>query len=216
MRISMHPDQFTLINSLKGGIFKRSVRELLYHARILDLMGLGMDARIQIHVGGVYGDKNAGIARFIERYTKLPEEVKRRLAIENDDISYTLADCLRISDAVGIPVIFDVFHHELNSSGESIARALEKAAVTWKKRDGILMVDYSSQKRNARKGSHSESIDMKQFSAFLKKSRGIDFDLMLEIKDKEKSAVKAVKAAENDPRLIAPRQKGNSPLLVTT
>ena len=55
------------------------------------------------------------------------------------------------------------------------------------------MVDYSSQKKDALKGSHAESIDMKDFKNFISKSKGINFDIMLEIKDKEKSALKAKK-----------------------
>ena len=57
IRISMHPDPFTLINSRDEAIFERSCRELLYHAQVLDAMELDRTAKIQIHVGGVYGDK---------------------------------------------------------------------------------------------------------------------------------------------------------------
>jgi UV DNA damage endonuclease len=71
MRISMHPDQFTLINSIKDEIFERSKKELRYHAEILDLMKLDTSAKIQIHVGGAYGDKKASMERFITRFNKL-------------------------------------------------------------------------------------------------------------------------------------------------
>ncbi len=200
IRISMHPDQFTLINSLKEDIFERSRKELLYHARVLDLLGLNRTAKIQIHVGGVYGDKPAAIERFIARYRTLEKEILRRLVIENDDVSYTLADCLAISRKTGIPVLFDVFHHSVNSSGETVEEAVRAAAATWKKRDGILMVDYSSQKKGASRGSHTESIDLRDFKKFLASTRPVDFDVMLEIKDKEKSARKAVAAVDGDPR----------------
>lgn len=200
MRASMHPDQFTLINSVRPEIFKRSVRELVYHATILDLMGLGTDARIQIHVGGVYGDKSAGLRRFIERFKKLPHAVRRRLAVENDDVSYTLADCMEIHKATGVPVVFDAFHHRLNSSGEPLRRGVELAASTWKRRDGALIVDYSEQKRGARRGTHAASIDLRKFRRFLAETGSIDFDVMLEIKDKERSALKAIRAARADAR----------------
>ncbi|HPM43453.1 MAG TPA: UV DNA damage repair endonuclease UvsE, partial [Candidatus Omnitrophota bacterium] len=83
IRISMHPDQFTLINSRDEDIFGRSVKELLYHAEVLDLMGLDGTAKIQIHVGGVYGDKASSIGRFIKRYQELPGPIRKRLVIEN-------------------------------------------------------------------------------------------------------------------------------------
>ncbi len=204
IRISMHPDQFTLINSIKEDIFKRSRRELLYHARVLDLMELNRTAKIQIHVGGVYGEKEAAMERFVSRYRSLEEEVRRRLVIENDNTSYTLADCLALSGRTGIPVLFDVFHHSVNSSGETVKESVAAAAGTWKKRDGILMVDYSSQKPGAARGSHTETIDIRDFKKFLAASRPVDFDVMLEIKDKEQSALKAATAARTDPRFSPP------------
>jgi UV DNA damage endonuclease len=109
MRVSMHPDQFILINSLDKEIFQRSVKELLYHAEVLDLSGVDETAKIQIHVGGVYGNKGQGIKRFIERYKRLADRIKRRLVIENDDRLYNVEDCLEIHEEIKIPVVFDVF-----------------------------------------------------------------------------------------------------------
>ena len=195
MRISMHPDQFVLLNALDREIVESSIRELEYHCRVLDLMGLSAAAKVQIHVGGVYGDKPASIARFVERYRKLPVAVRRRLVIENDDRCYTVADCLEVRRRTGVPVLFDVFHHKVNCSGESVHAALAACAKTWRKRDGILMVDYSSQEPGERKGRHAEHIDLADFRRFLKAARGIDCDVMLEIKDKEQSALAAIAAA---------------------
>ena len=202
MRISMHPDQFTLINSLDKDIFERSRRELLYHAEVLDLLGLDRTAKIQIHAGGVYGDKQKSMERFARRYKMLDKAVTGRLVIENDDVSYTFRECLSISRETGAPVLFDVFHHSINCSGETAHDAIRLAQNTWHKKDGILMADYSSQKPGARPGTHTESINIKCFKDFLKASRPYDLDIMLEIKDKEKSALKAVKALEGDRRLV--------------
>ncbi len=199
-RISVHPDQFTLINSLSEEIFERSRKELIYHAQILDLMRLDASAKIQIHVGGVYGDKTRSIATFVARYTRLDDEITRRLVIENDERLYDVGDCLEISFKTGIPVLFDAFHHKINhrSGMEKIDFALVNW--TWQAKDGVPMVDYSSQKPAAKPGSHTESIDIADFEAFLAGTRPHDFDVMLEIKDKEASANKALKIALNDPR----------------
>ena len=192
IRISMHPDQFTLINSLREDVFERSCRELEYHCQVLDVMKLDLDAKIQIHVGGVYGDKPASIKRFTDRYHQLDPSVRRRLVIENDDRQYSLQDCLIINRKCSVPVLFDFFHHRLLNQGEPVEKAITAAAATWKKKDGILMVDYSSQQPGKRPGSHTESIDTDDFAMFLQKTKGMDFDIMLEIKDKEKSGLKAV------------------------
>jgi UV DNA damage endonuclease len=196
----MHPDQFTLINSLDTGVFERSLEELRYHARVLDLMRLDAFAKIQIHVGGGYGDTGKSITRFIERFGRIDEGIRRRLVVENDDRIYRVEHCLRIHGETRIPVLFDVFHHEANNSGTAIREMLNLVAGTWKERDGIPMVDYSSQKDGERKGRHTQSIDPKAFKEFLEQTRPFDFDLMLEIKDKEKSALKAIEIASDDPR----------------
>ena len=202
IRISMHPDQFTLINSLDNRVFENSVRELVYHAQVLDLMELDTNAKIQIHVGGVYGDKEKSMRRFVERFEKLDEIVKRRLVIENDDRGYSLRDCLKISAEAGIPVLFDVFHHEVNNFGETIREAFGLFVKTWKETDGLPMIDYSSQRKGEREGKHIETIDLGKFGNFLEETKPFDFDIMLEIKDKEKSALKALKVASQDDRLI--------------
>jgi UV DNA damage endonuclease len=193
IRISMHPDQFTLINSLDHRVFERSVNELRYHAQVLDAMELDTSAKIQIHVGGVYGDKEKSIQRFVKRFTELDEQIQRRLVIEHDDKLYNLKDCLHIHDETGIPVLFDLFHHDVNNSGETVREAFNLFTSTWKENDGVPMIDYSSQQPSERKGKHAESIDLEQFKTFIEETKAFDFDIMLEIKDKERSALRAVK-----------------------
>jgi UV DNA damage endonuclease len=197
MRISMHPDQFTLINSLENRVFENSIRELVYHAEVLDLMELDASAKIQIHVGGVYGDKKASIRRFVERFEMLDEIVKRRLVIENDDRRYNLKDCLKISAEVGIPILFDVFHHEVNNSGETVNRAFEIFTSTWKQEDGLPMVDYSSQLTSDRKGKHADTLNLGIFRGFLEETKPYDFDIMIEIASQDNRFSVARKVSYN-------------------
>ena len=211
MRISMHPDQFTLINSIKEEIFERSKKELIYHAEILDLMELDKSAKIQIHVGGAYGDKQKSIERFIERFDELDDSVVQRLVIENDDKLYDLNDCLKINAEIHIPILFDNFHNKLHNSATPTKHESFKLAMkTWnEKTDGLPMVDYSSKKDNGSPRQHAETINIEDFDLFLKQTMPFDFDLMLEIKDKEKSAIKAVELAIRDERVkkFFPSQK---------
>jgi UV DNA damage endonuclease len=200
VRISMHPGQFTLINSLDNRVFENSVRELAYHAQVLDLMELDTSAKVQIHVGGTYRDKDRSMIRFVERFEKLDEIVKSRIVIENDDGRYNLRDCLQMSAKTRVPVLFDVLHHEVNSSGETIQEAFGLFTKTWKEKDGLPMVDYSSQKAGHKIGKHVETINLEHFGEFLDKSKPYDFDIMLEIKDKETSALKALRIVSQDDR----------------
>jgi UV DNA damage endonuclease len=202
IRISMHPDQFSLINSVKEDIFERSEKELKYHAELLDLMKLDASAKIQIHVGGVYGEKKKSMERFVKRYEIIDDAIRQRLVIENDGRLYDLSNCLQISKQIQIPVLLDVFHHKLNNEAQIGEEYSELAAKTWKlNSDGVPMVDYSSPKPNGLPQQHSETIDLQNFSEFLKQTEPFDFDIMLEIKDKEKSAIQAIEDAMKDPRV---------------
>jgi UV DNA damage endonuclease len=213
IRISMHPDQFTLINAQDETIVERSRWELLYHARVLDAMGLDRTAKIQIHVGGVYGDRPASLGRFIERFGRLDQTVRDRLVVENDEKSYALHDCLTIHEGTGLPILFDVFHHSILKHGEDLPTCLERTGATWRAEDGLPMVDYSTQAAGKPRGSHTVSIDLEDFQAFLAQSRPHDFDLMLEIKDKETSAERAIAVARKDKRFTI---LGDSPVTATS
>lgn len=187
----MHLDQFVLLNAKDTEIVKRSIKELDYHCSVLDQMNLNSAAKVQIHVGGIYGDKEKSIDRFIETYNRLSHKIRKRLVIENDDKSYGLNDCLAINNKTDIPIVFDNLHHQCLNNGENIRNAILSAKKTWKKRDGTLMVDYSDQKTGIKKGTHNETIDMSLFKKFIRETKGIDFDIILEIKDKEKKFVES-------------------------
>ncbi len=197
MRISMHPDQFVVLNSPDERIVRNSIAELVYQATVMDLMGLDSTAKLQIHAGGVYGDKPSALKRFIQTYQTLPENVKARLVVENDDRLYSLRDCLELNAETGIPILFDNFHHECLHHGEPMAEALQLAAGTWHpQHDGVLMMDYSSQSPGDRKGKHVTSIETDLFREFLTHLHGLDVDIMLEIKDKEASCLRARQVLE--------------------
>lgn len=187
MRISMHPGQYTVLNSPRKEVYENSLKDLDYHVDVLDLMILDKTAKVQVHVGGVYGDKKKSKQRFIERYINLSDKIKNRLIIENDDKSYSVKDCLEIHQNSGIPVVFDAYHHECLNSGEPLDDVFKKVSRTWSKEDGLPIVHYSSEHPTKGKPSHAESININHFKVFLNKTRDFDFDLMLEIKDKEKS-----------------------------
>jgi len=201
MRIAMHPDQFTLLNSPNPEIRTRSVAELAYHAQVLDALELSPEAKIQIHIGGVYGDRESAKDRFVETYRHLPEAIRRRLVIENDDRQYPLFEAIDIHGRCGVPVLLDVLHDQILTSGWSLSEALRRAGKSWGPCDGLPLLDYSQQRPGARSGAHIEHLRAAPFRAFLRESAGFDFDLMLEIKDKERSAALALQCARADPRL---------------
>lgn len=191
MRVSMHPGQYTVLNSPKEKVAANAVAELIYHARLLD--GFGLDARhkIVLHVGGVYGDRETAAQRFMEAHARLPAAVKRRLIVENDEKSFSAEAATAIAEALSIPFVFDAFHHECLPSfdGRSTRWIIERAAATWSPADGRPKIHYSDQWAGKHAGAHSESVDRAAFRRFYQAIRDMDLDVMLEVKDKERSVL---------------------------
>lgn len=132
IRLSFHPGPHTVLNSPDGTIAEKAVADLVAHARMLDLMRLGPEAVINIHVGGLYGDKPAAMSRFVQRTHALPENVRRRLVLENDERIYRVDDTYAIHQQTGIRLVLDQLHHLCNHSpGQSLERALVLALSTW-------------------------------------------------------------------------------------
>jgi UV DNA damage endonuclease len=122
LRLTFHPDPYIVLGTLSPETLTKSKRELYFHTRVLDLMGLDYNSVIVLHGGGTYGNKKAAIGRWITNFNSLPVSIKRRIVLENDEYSYNTSDVLAISGAVEpfslgdekvqIPVVFDTFHYE--------------------------------------------------------------------------------------------------------
>lgn len=128
IRTSFHPDQFVVLSSPNPDVVRRSVRELAYQAEVADWVNADV---INIHAGGVYGDKASALERLINTVEGLPKEIRDRLTLENDDRSYTPEDLLPVCQALGIPLVYDVHHHRCLPDRLSVEKATEKSLATW-------------------------------------------------------------------------------------
>src|SRR4028118_1559065 len=132
LRLSFHPSQFVVLNSPDRTLIDKSIWDLTAQAEMLDCMELGPEAVLIIHVGGTYGDRESGRARWIETYHRLPEPVRRRLVLENDDIRYSAADVLAIHDETGVPLVFDNLHFWCNNPEQlPLTETFRKFLRTW-------------------------------------------------------------------------------------
>ena len=192
MRVSMHPGQYTVINSGDPSVVERSVEELLYHARFLDALGMDCKHKIILHIGGVYGNKEQAMKNFVHRYRGLPQAVTSRLVIENDERSYNIAEVLQISEECGAPVVFDNLHHMINSPAKELSDEewIKLCSLTWNKGDGRQKIHYSQQKEQSQPGRHSDTIYLRPFIEYFNHFTEITFDIMLEVKDKNLSTMK--------------------------
>lgn len=192
IRVSMHPGQYTVLNSTKEEVVAKSILDLEYHCKFLDALDVDYTHKITLHLGGVYGDKPKALERFITGFNRLSPSLKKRLVLENDDKSYTIEDVLMICKILKIPAIFDNLHNKLNPSELSLDEILKRVTSTWNINDGSIKMHYSEQDDNKRGGSHSKFVITKNFVKYLMVVQNLNIDIMLEVKDKELSAIKCV------------------------
>lgn len=194
IRVSMHPGQYTVLNSPDEKTARNAALDIKYHADFLDALGAGTECKIILHAGGAYGDKAGAMERFAARAAMLPGQIRRRIALENDDRTFTAADILALSAKTGFPAVFDNLHHSLNPPGEKASDFawITRCAATWGEKDGLPKLHYSQS--GGRRGAHSQTIHTARFLAYYETIKGADADIMLEVKDKNLSAIKCMNA----------------------
>jgi len=186
LRISAHPDQFTVLNSPKIEVVKRSIDFLEYHGELMNQVG-GKD--IVIHVGGVYGDKEKAKERFTKNYKELSPLVQNKLRIENDDTSYNLADVLEVAEKIDIPVIFDYHHHRcLPSPVLDSKKLINRMKASWG--NEVPKAHISSGEKNSLDKKHADYILLEDFKTMDSLMNHSTYDLMLEARKKEQALIK--------------------------
>ena len=132
IRIGFHPSQYVLLNSPDPELTRKSIWDLSSQAEMLDRMGMGPEAGLVTHVGGVYDDREASRARWIEGFNACPQHVRDRLLLENDDIRFSAADVLWIHERTGVRLVFDYQHFWcLNPEGLEMRPTLERFVRSW-------------------------------------------------------------------------------------
>jgi UV DNA damage endonuclease len=132
VRLSFHPDQFVVLNSDRDSVRDASIAELEFQAAVAELVGADT---VTLHVGGASGGKPAALDRLAQALDRLSPRAHARLALENDDRLFTVADLLPVCETHGIGLVYDVHHHRCNPDGLTPDEASERAAATWRVRD---------------------------------------------------------------------------------
>ncbi|BDD88767.1 UV DNA damage repair endonuclease UvsE [Desulfofustis limnaeus] len=189
IRLSFHPDQFVVLASPHQDVVANSIRELIYQNFLADLIGADV---INIHVGGVYGDKEKALQRFCRVFETLPGNLRSRLTVENDDTSYTVRDLLPMCTTLAIPLVYDVHHHRCNPDGLPVEEATGMAGETWKQ-SGREQYCHLSSPKNGWSGAdpkpHADYIDPNDFpTSWRERTMTID----IEAKAKELAVVQVL------------------------
>jgi UV DNA damage endonuclease len=193
LRLSMHPGQYTVLNTPNAQTLENSVRELEWHARLIHELDPEQGV-IVLHVGGMYGNREAALERFDANFSQYLSPIARqRLGIENDDTIFAAGEVLDLCRKLGTPMIFDFFHHQCLPTGqdyrEDITDLLEGVVATWHGK--VPKLHLSSQKPDGLKAQHSDYILQQDFDELVywmeQVYPGREFDLMIEAKMKEKA-----------------------------
>jgi len=194
VRVTTHPGPFNVLTSVKESVVENCIKDLSDHADVFDMLGQSRTPynKINIHIGGAYGDKPKSMERFCKNFERLPDKVKSRLTLENDDKEsmYSVKELYNgIYSNIRVPIVFDYHHHRFCDGGLSEQEALELALSTWP--EGIKPVVHYSESRSIeqeddkiRPQAHSDYVYDKI------ESYGNEFDIMVEAKHKELAVAK--------------------------
>ncbi|MCJ1309875.1 hypothetical protein MMC25_003536 [Agyrium rufum] len=194
-RLTTHPGQFTQLGSPRKSVIENAFRDLDYHTEMLSLLKLppqqNRDAVMILHLGGVFGDKVATLDRFRENYAKLPQGVKDRLVLENDDVSWSVHELLPICEELNIPFVLD-FHHnniifdetQIREGTKDIVDLYPRILATWKRKNITPKMHYSEPTPAAITG-HQRRKHSPRVATLPPCPQ--DMDLMIEAKDKEQA-----------------------------
>ncbi len=160
IRVLAHPDQYVVINSESEKVVANSIKILEHHAHIFDLLGLPRSPWAPLILHGGKGGRPEALKEIIP---KLPENIRTRLALENDEHSYGAEEILGICRSTGNPMVFDLHHHAVKErlphyEHPGIAEIQRAARATWP-RPGWQIIHISNGQRAFHDSRHSETIE---------------------------------------------------------
>lgn len=193
IRLSCHPGPYTCIASPDHDIVDKSILCLRMHSLIADLLGCGDEFAINIHVGGVYGDKTDTAKRFADSFNSLPLNIQNRLTVENDDKAsmWSMSDLYELlwSRCQRLKLVLDIHHHRF-CKRELLHHAADMAFTTWDGFCEIPKVHYSESKVGARPQAHSDYV----LERIPELSSTVEYDVMIEAKAKDLALLQYRKA----------------------
>ena len=186
IRLSFHPGPFNILTSPKDDVVQNAIKDLTIHGKIMDTIGMPRDrwSKINIHVGATYGDKQSAIDRWCKNYELLPESVKTRITLENDDKAsmYSTKDLYQVYERLGVPIVFDYHHHKFRNDGESEEECHAMACETW---GNVRPCFHYSESASEKEGSNKKANAHSDYIYDTINDYGKDFDVVIEAKAKE-------------------------------
>ncbi len=132
VRLSEHPDQFLVGNSLRADVVQSTVNELEWRGKLGDALGVDV---ICLHAGSGAPDRESALWRWEETLARLSPSVLSKLAFENDDRTFSPEQILPACMHWNLPMIYDVHHHRSLTDALTVEEATEFAMASWGDRE---------------------------------------------------------------------------------
>jgi UV DNA damage endonuclease len=197
LRTSFHPDQFILLSSPNPEVTHRSIADLHYQSEVAEWVGADV---INIHAGGAYGNKDEALNRLVRQIRSLPQNVRNRLTLENDDRLYTPGDLLPVCEELGIPLVYDLHHHRCLPDGRNVADTTREALKTWNREPLFHISSPLKSWQDEKPRNHHDYINLDDFpDCWLK----LDITVEVEAKAKELAVLKLMRQIAKKARMRA-------------
>jgi len=209
LRVSLHPDHFCVFSTPREEVLRNSIKDLDYHVNMLEAMDLDERSKCNIHMGGAYGDKEVAAERFVKQFSSLPDRLKHRITLENDDKTFNVAETLAAAEEVGVPMVLDIHHYAVNDGGITEQQLIEdywpRIVATWERECQRLSlteaqlpvkIHASSPKSVTDPRGHADYVELHPLLRFLEGAMQYTaaIDCMLEAKAKDFALFELMKA----------------------
>jgi UV DNA damage endonuclease len=149
-------------------VVANSVKILKMHAKTMDLL---KQPRSEWAAMTIHGGKSDRADRMVENIGKLPEEIRSRIVLENDEYTYSSDEILDICRRARVPMVFDAHHHICHENledydNESVENAFWAARETWANPENQLVHISNGRERFGDRAHHDLIVTMPQVFRF--------------------------------------------------
>ena len=182
VRVTCHPSEFNVLASTNDKAVDKTITELNFYSSFLDRIGCpaNYDSPMNLHIHNKTGTYEEIINRFITNFSRLDNNCRNRLVIENDDKlnCWSVRELLdHFHSRTNIPITFDYLHHACHPNGMTEQEAVESCYATWHGHKPLFHYSESRPGNNPR--AHADYAEV-PFNSY-----GLDFDIDMELKMKD-------------------------------
>ena len=187
VRVTCHPSEFNVLASTNDKAVDKTITELNFYSSFLDRIGCpaNYDSPMNLHIHNKTGSYEEIINRFITNFSRLDDNCRNRLVIENDDKlnCWSVRELLdHFHSRTNIPITFDYLHHSCHPNNMTEEEAIHACFSTWHGYKPLFHYSESRPGNNPR--AHADYAEI-PFNTY-----GLDFDVDMELKMKDHAIAK--------------------------